>query len=165
MLIDNLDINTATEKVTNKILQSAELSIPHKIIQIRKQDPPWMNSNIRKMSRKRLHRKVKQTNNINDWSKFRKIRNSCINLVRSCKKQFLEKQIQKIESPSEIDMQSWWKILKNMTGLPTKKSVYPTLCINDQYVENDSEKANCFHVYFCEQSSVDDSTQDCLYYK
>ncbi|CAC5426853.1 unnamed protein product [Mytilus coruscus] len=52
ILIDNQNINTAAVNITEKILEAAEKSIPNKLVQVRKHDPPWMNSNIRQMIRK-----------------------------------------------------------------------------------------------------------------
>ena len=71
-LIDNHNINTAAVNVTEKILEAAAKSIPNKMVQVRKNDPPWMNSNIRKMIRKRnrFNKKAKITNDEIDWSNF-----------------------------------------------------------------------------------------------
>ena len=147
-LIDNHNINTAAVNVTEKILEAAAKSIPNKMVQVRKNDPPWMNSNIRKMirKRKRLNKKAKITNNEIDWSNFRRIRNKCINYVRSSKKKFLEKQINKVDSIHTISTKQWWKTIKNLIGLPNKKLAYPTLIFNNQYIESDYDKATYFNV-------------------
>ena len=107
--------------------------------------------------RKRLNKKAKITNDEIDWSNFQRIRNKCINYVRSSKKKFLEKQINKVDSIHTISTKQWWKTIKNLIRLPNKKSFYPTLIFNNQNIESDSDKANYFKDFFCAQSSVHDS--------
>ena len=157
-LIDNTDLNTAVKSVTDKILMAAETSIPNKIVYVRKYDPPWINGEIRKLIRKRrrLHKKAKNTNNEHDWSKFRKTRNRCVNLVKVAKANYTEKQTALLDSPTH-SVQNWWKLLKNLSGIPVNKSLYPPLKIEGNIIENDTDKANCFNIFFCRQSTVDDS--------
>ena len=71
-----------------------------------KHDSPRMNilKVIRK--RKRLHCKAKQSNHLNDWFKFRRVRNKCMNNINKCKKDFSEKQISQIQSPN-MSSQNW----------------------------------------------------------
>ena len=144
--------------MSNKILLAAEVSIPNKTVLIRKSDPPWMNGQVRKMIRKRrrLHKKAKRSNSDHDWSNFRKIRNKCVNLVKSTKEKYLQKQIALLESPS-LSVQNWWKLLKNLSGTPSKKSDYPPINVNGSIIESNTDKANCFNNYFSQQSTIDDS--------
>ena len=66
-LIDNTDLDTAVDNVTNTIFKAAEIAIPNKTVCIRKHDAPWINGSIRKLIRKRrrLRNKAKRTNNEN----------------------------------------------------------------------------------------------------
>ena len=93
-LIDNTDLDTAVDNVTNTIFNAAEIAIPNKTVCIRKHDLPWINGSIHKLIRKRrwLCNKAKRTNYENDWSNYRKVRNKCVGLVRTAKDEYLDKQ-------------------------------------------------------------------------
>ena len=79
-LIDNTDLDTAVDNVTNTIFKVTEIAITNKTVCIRKHHPPWINGSIRKMIRKRrrLHNEAKRTNNENDRSNYRMVRNKCV---------------------------------------------------------------------------------------
>ncbi len=49
----NNDINIYADNITQKIIQLTDSCIPNKVVRIRPNDPPWMNTNIRKNIRKR----------------------------------------------------------------------------------------------------------------
>ena len=83
--------------------------IPSKIITVRKNQPQWFTSNIRKLIRKknRIHRKARRSNSPSDWNKFRRIRNDVANLVRKSKEHknnLIKKLINENSSGS-----NWWK--------------------------------------------------------
>ena len=69
---------------------------------------------------------------------------------------YLDKQAAILDSPSP-SIKNWWKLLKNLSGIPSTNSVYPPLNIDENIIENHVDKANCFNIYFCKQSSIDDS--------
>ncbi|CAC5417767.1 unnamed protein product [Mytilus coruscus] len=48
--------------------------------------------------------------------------------------------------------------MRNLAGLPSKSSDYPPILLNDTYLDDNKDKANAFNRYFCDQSSVDDSS-------
>ena len=156
-LIAETDLNKAVQNVTNKIIETGEKNIPVKYITVRPKDPPWMCNYIRKTirKRKRLHRKAKKSNNPDTWRKFRNIRNKCVNLIRDAKSKYMEKQASLLNSP-DTPVRNWWKLLRDLSGLPSKNSSYPPLLLDDLHIEDDLDKANAFNVYFCEQANVDD---------
>ena len=100
-LIDNTDLDTAVDNVTNTIFNAAEIAIPNKTVCMRKYDPPWINGSIRKLIRKRrwLCNKAKRANYENDWSNYRKVRNKCVGLVRTAKDEYLDKQVAILDFP------------------------------------------------------------------
>lgn len=120
-LINQNHLNAAVSAVTQTILDVAAKNIPCKYVQVRTQDPPWMNSFIRKLirKRKRLHKKTKKVNSEESWQKFRKTRNECVNLIKNAKSENLEKQINTLKSTS-LSVKQWWKTLRSLSGLPTK---------------------------------------------
>ena len=63
-LISSNNVNDLTTNITNAILDAAELCIPSKIITVRKNQPQWLTSNIRKLigKKNRIHRKARRSN-------------------------------------------------------------------------------------------------------
>ena len=61
---ENLTIEERVTKVTENILEAAEISIPNKVILVRTKDQPWLHNDIRKAMRKRtrLHKIAKLIN-------------------------------------------------------------------------------------------------------
>ena len=107
--------------------------------------------------RKRLHKMAKKKNTADSWRQFRYVRNQCINFIKTAKLDFFNKQINILENP-ETNVKNWWKLLRNLSGQPSKASNYPPLLVNNEYIEDDNEKSNAFNLFFCEQATVDDST-------
>ena len=68
------NIDEIAEKWTNMYTSICEKHIPHKDISIRPREPEWMNSELRKLIRKRnrLYRKAKNKNTNEAWDLFRK---------------------------------------------------------------------------------------------
>ena len=59
------------------------------------------------------------------------VRNKCIGLVRTAKDEYSDKQAGILYSPS-LSIKNWWKLLKNISGIPSINSVYPPLNIDDK---------------------------------
>lgn len=64
MVSDSVD--EVTENMTNTILQAAAISIPNKIITVRKNSPAWLKNDIKKIIRKKIEFTERQTNLINN---------------------------------------------------------------------------------------------------
>ena len=81
------DINTATEKFTQVILESAHKSIPIKTILIRPGDKPWLTKHLKKHMNKRdrLFKKAKRTDSTHDWEAWRLQRNFVTKLSKDYK--------------------------------------------------------------------------------
>ena len=50
-----LTVDEYVNKITSNIMQSAEVSIPNKMVTIRPRDPPWMNNTIRRAIREKIN--------------------------------------------------------------------------------------------------------------
>ena len=92
ILKDN-DIDIYASNVTNRIIELARKHVPNKNIKVRKSDPPWLNNNIQKLMRrkKRLFDKYKRTNNLNDFERYKQVRNKVTGEIRKSKKLQLDK--------------------------------------------------------------------------
>ena len=87
-ILDNA-VNDPAKKLSDDIIEAAGKNIPYRMVKIRPQDSPWMTSHIKKLirRRKRLHRKVKQSQNSEHlWHQFRQARNQCVNSIQNSKK-------------------------------------------------------------------------------
>ena len=73
-IINPNDLESTANLITDAIINAAKTSIPNKYVNIRPNDVPWFQSNIRKLirQRKRLHKKAKTINSDLAWAIFRK---------------------------------------------------------------------------------------------
>ena len=150
----NLTDKSVDENVTiisEHILNSADLSIPSKIVTIRPMDPPWMHNQIRKeiRERKKLHKLAKTYNNENDWARFRAQRNLVNNLVKDAKISHFKKLATSLQQ-GNLNSKQWWTVTKQDSDIS---------CIiqNDNYYTTPHDKATTINNFFCSQSTVDDS--------
>ena len=96
------DIDIYANNVTNRIIELARKHIPNKNIKVRKSDPPWLNNIIKKLTRKRkrLFDKYKRTNNLNDFERYKQVRNKVTGEIRKSKKIQLDKLSDKLKNSS-----------------------------------------------------------------
>ena len=100
--LKNENINTYAMNITNTILQNASKFIPNKNVLVRPHEPPWITNEIKLKirKRKRLYRKARQSNNENQWHKFRTLRNEIITLIREKKEEHFDMLASKLNSGS-----------------------------------------------------------------
>jgi hypothetical protein len=89
----NDDIDIITNTITNTILDATNKTIPNRYITVKKDNPPWITTKLKKYIRRknRIHKKEKKTNTIGQWGKFRKIRNKCNKLILNAKQSYFDK--------------------------------------------------------------------------
>ncbi|CAC5395380.1 unnamed protein product [Mytilus coruscus] len=151
------DVNEISTRITSAVINAAELSIPNKIITVRKSEPPWMNNIVRRLIRKknRIHRKAKRYNNASTWTKFRRIRNDVTSLIRKTKDDFNDNLVSKL-SNSNSTGRDWWNTVKQLTSIKSCRPGIPPLVKNDCLIFDDTEKANEFNNFFAAQANLDD---------
>ena len=154
---ENLTIDEQVDKITQNILNAAELSIPNKDVTIRPKDQPWLHNEIRKAMRKRtrLHKIAKRTNQPYHWERFRTARNHVTNLIHDAKLTYFNKLAENLKQ-GNISDKNWWKIAKRFIS-SNKDTTIPPLNRNNTNYTTPFDKANLLNEYFCEQSNVDDS--------
>ena len=142
--------------ISKIILETAASCIPNKLVTIRKNDQPWFTGHLRQLirKRKRLHTKAKHQNTNESWAAYRKHRNLTINEVRKAKQLYYENLADKIDH-NTLNIKDWWKTSKLLLNSSTSSSI-PPLIHNDNFIENDKDKANFFNKYFKDQSKLDD---------
>ena len=76
----NDDIDITTYAITNTILDAANKTSPNRYIAVKKDNPPWITTKIKKVHtslKSNSQKKTKKTNTIAQWEKFLRIRNKC----------------------------------------------------------------------------------------
>lgn len=154
--LQDQDIDIYSNKMKNSIMGIAKESIPNKNITIHPSDPPWITSLIKRhiRKRKRAYRIAKNTGQASDWTKFKKLRNKVVSMIRNSKKTFYNKIAQKLKS-GNISNKSWWTTLKTFIS-PNSRSSIPTLQFNNDTYSDDYDKANILNNYFQTQTILDD---------
>lgn len=155
LFVDN-DTDSITGKITDEILQAANKCIPNRIITVRKDNPPWLTSRIKRCIRRknRLHRKAKRTNTPTDWGKFRTARNKCNKEVVSAKMVYYADISEKIKSET-VGARNWWSLVKSLVGDKNNRSI-PPIDSNGELISDDSVKSELFNNFFSEQSRLND---------
>ena len=124
------DKDTEKKKNANVIAYTYILS---KKINVKPQEPPWMNcamkTEIRR--RKRLYRNTKLSYNRhffpNHWSIFKPVKNHVIALIRQSKSNCYELLCLQVKSGS-LSSRDWWKTLKS--DVFTESDVYSPVMID-----------------------------------
>ena len=152
--LHNLDINVYAKRLIDKILEISKDCIPNKIVTIRPSDPPWMTSSIKRYirKRKRAYRRAKQTNFMNDWNTFRRLRNKTISMIRESKKALNESLSDKLKSDS-LSPRQWWSLLKSFISPSSQASSPPLEKDGLVFVE---EKVNVLNDFFRDQTLLND---------
>ena len=157
----NHSINDLAQEFTKILTESAKQTIPNKNVTIRKNDPPWMRNNVRKLirKRKRAHRKAKKRNTPYHWENFRKIRNEVIASVRKAKADYEDKITADINN-GDMQSKSWWKKVSNFAGFSNKSTNIPILLSQGVNVTtDDDDKVRCLNDYFTSQTTVNDTNK------
>ena len=103
-----LTVDEYVNKITSNIMQSAEVSIPNKMVTIRPRDPPWMNNTIRRAIReKNKYRSAKRINTNDAWIRYRVSRNKVTDLVRNSKTDYF-KNLASSLNQGNLSSKQWW---------------------------------------------------------
>jgi hypothetical protein len=151
-------MSLTTSNITRALIDAANTNIPNRVITVRKDNPPWLTSSIKRVIRRknRLHKRAKRSNLPGHWERFRIARNKCNNLVSNAKITHYSKVSENI-SLEKADSKNWWTLVKSLTGNNDFSRTIPPIEHNGNLVFDDIEKAELFNKIFCEQSTLDDS--------
>ena len=152
----NTDINIYATNIANHFRTIAEKHIPNKDATIRTSDPPWLDSNIRKLikKRRRLFNKAKRTRTNEDTNKYRRFRNKVTKCIRQSQKKHIDKLSEKLLA-STLSSNDWWRTLKYLIK-PHSASLIPPLNKDATIISSNVDKANVFNDYFISQCQLND---------
>ena len=145
------------ENITERITALTDKHIPNKSIKVRKSDPPWLTTNIKRLLRKkkRLYDNYKKSNNINHFETYKRFRNLVTKEIRKSKKVVIDKLTEKLENPN-TGPKDWWKTLKQFIK-PDQTNIIPPLNKDGLIYSDEIDKANILNNYFTEQTLLDES--------
>ena len=151
------DIDTYAINVTERIKTLVDKHIPNKSIKVRKSDPPWLNTNIKRLLRKkkRLYDKYKKSKNVNHFERYKHYRNLTTNEIRKSKKDVINKLTEKLKNQNTRP-KDWWKTLKHFIK-PDQTHTIPPLHKDGQTYSDEFDKANILNNFFIDQTLLDDS--------
>ena len=155
-LKDN-NVDKYAENITERIIALANKHIPNKLITVRKSDPPWLTTNIKKLLRKkkRLYDKYKKSNNINHFEVYKHFRNEVTREIRKSKQIVMNKLTEQL-TLSSTGPKDWWKTLKHFIK-PDQQRTIPPLNKDGEIYSDDTDKANLLNEYFTSQAFLDES--------
>ena len=150
------DIDEMADFFTNKYLEMAKECIPTKVVNIRRTDKPWFNSEIRHhiRIRDRLHRKLKTSPTVHNRNIYKIRRNKVNNMIIHAKEQFYLNANGLLDENSN-NPKAFWSLVKKVMG-NCRSTVIPPLInpVTNDIVVNESDKANVLNNYFCSISST-----------
>ena len=147
---DNVD--TYASNFTDKVLELTNKHVPNKMIAVRQSDPSWLNNNIKRLLRKkkRLYDKYKHTNNINDFERYKQVRNKVTSEIRKSKSEEVKHLATKLDDTS-IGQNDWWRTLEQFIK-PEQTSGIPPLSHDDKTYSTEREKAEILNTHFTKQT-------------
>lgn len=137
-------------------------TFPSKMVTIDRRNKPWFNKELTYLRNKMRNLRKKLTKIKNPLLK------QAAQLLYDKARDFYHDRITEISSDYELNLaeklmhgkmkdKHFWRIAKSLLNKPAENSV-PPLKHGDSQVSSLSDKANLLNTFFCEQSSMDDST-------
>ena len=92
-ILKDFNMDTYAVNITERITALADKHIPNKLIKVRKSDPAWLTTNIKKrpLKKKRLYDKYKKSNNVNTFETYKRFMNLVTKKIRKSKKLVIDK--------------------------------------------------------------------------
>ena len=143
----DLDLNA--QQITDVMFFAAEHSIPKKVVAIRPSETPWINCQIKKLirKRKRFFKFFRRTDNPLYWERYTCFRNRIVTEIRNSKKKYFDK-LDRLLFTNTTNSKLFWKTAKQVLNLGNSSNSIPTLILNNEYAEDDIQKANMLNAFF-----------------
>ena len=153
---DNVDLYA--QNVNDRITHLVNKHISNKTVHVRKSDPSWLTTNIKRLmrKRKRYYDQYRRTKNQSDFNfnNYKHIRNQVTSLIRKAKQQEIDNLKDKLKDPN-IDRNDWWKTLKTFIKPDQTFSIPPLKC-NDTVICDEKRKADKLNDFFTQQTHLDE---------
>ena len=157
---ETTDLDLNAQQITDALFFAAEHSIPNKVVTIRPSEAPWINCQIKKLirKRKRFFKIFRRTDNPLYWERYKFFRNRVVTEIRNSKKNYFDK-LDRLLSTNTTNSKLFWKTAKQVLNLGNSSNSIPTLKLNNEYAEDDIQKANMLNAFFISQAAVNDDNK------
>ena len=161
-LFNVADVNVICDSWSAKLIELAKQFIPNKLVFVRPNDKPWYNGYLRRLNRKkqRLYKLAKQSNTLQKWANFTRIRNFYHSEIKRHKTAFELDRYKKLATDKFLNPKTWWTILKEVYKNCDIEDGIPPIEIQNHILTDDAAKAEAFNKHFIAASKVDDSHTD-----
>ena len=107
---------------------------------------PWINSELKKGMRDRdaAKRKAMASNDPRDWAKYKKLRNTINNNIKTSKASYYSNAF----SQSKGNSRKTWQTINELTSRRTNNTTVKELKLNGSIISNSSELSNAFNDHF-----------------
>ena len=138
-LLHENDIDYSATNWHNKFMEIMSACIPQQTLK-RRRNLPWLTKNITHHIRKRnaAFQAARKSGKPEHHSKFKKLRNKVVRLMRSAKSSYFQ-------GLNPKDKKQFWKTIKYLNK---QQSTIPTLNYQDTTAESNSEKVSLLNEFF-----------------
>lgn len=115
-------------------------------VKVRTTNQPWINGEIRKTLNERfkLLKAARLTNkNSIEWSRYKKLKNHCTNLIRSAKANYWKDEFGSADSPKQF-----WRTVKKFQNKLNKTNIGTLENVEGKKILDNAQKANELNNYF-----------------
>ena len=148
----NLNPNRQVDILNKTILNIMSNFVPNEVKTVNPREPEWMNTNIKKLSRKKnkVFKKYKKNGyKREDKEIVDRLRKECQEAIVDAKENYLKNLGSKLADPT-TGQKSYWNILNKFLN-KCKIPKIPPILVDDKYITNCREKASIFNDFFSSQ--------------
>ena len=140
------NVNDAWSAWKEVFIGVVDKHMPCRIVKIRTQPSPWLNSNVKQVRCKRdwLKKKASKSCSPEDWAAYRQQRNLANKEIRHAKKCFYKKQIEEASG----DQRATWKILNDLMGKQSDSIMVSELRTDSATLTRPEEIADFLNCHF-----------------
>ena len=130
----------------NIMSEVLEQHAPLKTKYLRANNSPFMTKPLRKMimNRSRCKNAYFKNKTVENWEKYRKLRNDCVKLTKKVKREYFEK----LNTTSVSDNKTFWKTVKPFLTDKNKKNGKIILVENNEIISDNKKNAEIMNEYF-----------------
>ena len=167
-VLNEVNVDIANSLLENKILEILDSEAPVKTFQTRTRYNKYLTEQTKDLMELRNEQRelARRTQDMEDWSTFRKTRNKCTNEQRKDKNNYLNLIYKKIEE--DKDSKNLFSMSRKLLGW--NKNLFPTMFnFEGKMIRKQKELANCQVNYYRDKvqkikNSINKGNKDPLYY-
>lgn len=121
-VLHETDVNNAVTLFTNILNNVFDRHAPFVTRKVKGKPTPWLDESVKPHmdQRDKLLRKARKSNSPENWSAYKRLRNTCTNLLRSARRKYH----QNLLNENRLNPKNFWKAIKKI--FPSKKKTSPS---------------------------------------